>query len=632
MFIACLTMGVLIPGLEAADVALTWDPSVTNTDGSLLDNLAGYRLYYGAATRVYASTVEVGLVTSLTVTNLSPDQPVFFAVSAVNSNGDQSDLSAELLWTTPPLALPVDHFVWGPIPSPQTAGIPFSVSLQAKDANQITDLGFTGTVQLSVMNAERTGLLGTGPSSFDYPLHTANHDARTQVIYLTNELGRACTITALALNLSTIPGQTLKQWTLRLKHTSVDSFTKQSVWESTGWTTVYQGDLTVSADGWVEFEFSTPFFYNGLHHLMVDFSFNNMSSSLSGFCRYTTQSKSRTLYKAVNSTYGDPLAWARTTPKPALATARPNTRMKFDDPVSINPVSLSGFLKGAWNGTLRVSGPASGLVLAADDGAGHVGYGNVFDVLASATGLVVVGSPIDPIFIPADSPTGFSDIIETRIAGIPPSVSLEKEDNSLKIGVWGTVGADIQIQVSSNPAQSWAWEPLQDLLLTNLAFSSEGTPLPAPRDTLEDAFIPAFEWFVPSLATDSPSRFFRVVMPYTYAVLADQVLRSKGYHPRLIVARLPGETTHDVCYVGEDEAYIDCTDDRFILALNYSGATIREIADDYGGYVSLNWTSASEFVYTNGARLLIATVVKTDPPASDPPLASTQASGLEIDF
>jgi hypothetical protein len=84
--------------------------------------------------------------------------------------------------------------------------------------------------------------------------------------------------------------------------------------------------------------------------------------------------------------------------------------------------------------------------------------------------------------------------------------------------------------------------------------------------------------------------------------------------------------------VGEDAAYIDCSEDRFILALNYSGATIREIADDYGGYVSMNWTSASEFVFTNGVRQLVSTVVKTDSPSSDPPLAGTESPSIVVDF
>jgi len=188
------------------------------------------------------------------------------------------------------------------------------------------------------------------------------------------------------------------------------------------------------------------------------------------------------------------------------------------------------------------------------------------------------------------------------------------------------------VQASSNLVNSLAWEPVATLLLTNVATSADGTALPAPLNALEAAYVPAQEWYSPLVTTSSPSQFFRVVMSYSYAVLADKVLKGKGYQTRLILVRLPGETVHDVCYVGGDGAYIDCSEDLFILAFNYSGATIREIADNYGAYVTMNWTSASEFVFTNGARQLLATVVKTDLPSSDPVLASVQTSSIEIDF
>jgi hypothetical protein len=224
------------------------------------------------------------------------------------------------------------------------------------------------------------------------------------------------------------------------------------------------------------------------------------------------------------------------------------------------------------------------------------------------------------------------DITSINAGGIPPVVSLTIAEKEMKMGIWGTVGADLLVQANSNLANPLAWEFLKNLTLTNVAPSSNGTPPADSQNTLETAFVPALEWFTLSIATSCTSQFFRVVMPYNYAVLADKVLKSKGYQTKLIVVRLPGETLHDVCYVGKDAAYIDCSENHYILALNYSGATIREIADDYGGYVNMNWTSASEFVFTNGVRQIVSTVVKTDSPSSDPQLASTPASSIEVDF
>ena len=525
---------------------------------------------------------------------------------------------------------PLASFNWNSIPSPQAAGVPFPVTIQAKDANNITITNFARTVTITGIRPAGNLIVGASTSSSGYPMYTANQDARTQVIYLTNEIGRACVIKALALNVSTLPGQTLRKWSIRMKHTSLGNYIKQSGWDSTAWTTVYQNDQTVSATGWVEFAFSVPFSYNGRDNLMVDFSFNNSNSTRSGSCRYTSASKNRTLYSAVNSTYGDPLTWSRTSPKPNLSTLLPNIRLQVLDPVGITPTNITGFVNGVWSGNVSVSSTAMGLALSADDGAGHMGYGNLFDVLGlPETALMIAGTTVEPAVV---TPAGFSNITQARAGGIPPFVSLRIETEGLKMGIWGTVGADILVQTSSNPANPLAWELLESLLMTNVARSIDGTPLPAPRDTLEAAYVPAIEWLYPSSATSYLNQYFRVVMPYNYAVLADKVLKTKGFHTRLIVIRLPGETVHDVCYVNEDKAYIDCSEDRFILALNHSGETIREIADDYSAYVNMNWTSASEFTYTNGGRQLIATVVKTDPPSSDPPLASSQTSGIEVDF
>lgn len=230
------------------------------------------------------------------------------------------------------------------------------------------------------------------------------------------------------------------------------------------------------------------------------------------------------------------------------------------------------------------------------------------------------------------TPAPTAGIASDGIAGIPPSISLTLGDGSMKMGILGTVGADIRFQTSTNISSPFAWEPLLDLLLTNAAAAGDGALAAAARSTLETAFVPAFAWVTPGTETSGPIRFFRAIMPYNYAVLADKVLRSKGYQTRLVVVRLPGTTLHDVCYVGEDQAYIAGSEDHHLLAMHYSGATIRDIANDYSDHVKMNWTSASEFVFASGNRQLVATVVKTESPASDPSPASVTTPGIAVDF
>jgi len=73
---------------------LSWTPPTTNSDGTTLTDLAGYRVAYGRATDDLEQSADItnpGL-TTYTVGNLSSGQ-WFFAVYAVNAAGVQSDIS-----------------------------------------------------------------------------------------------------------------------------------------------------------------------------------------------------------------------------------------------------------------------------------------------------------------------------------------------------------------------------------------------------------------------------------------------------------------------------------------------------------------------------------------------------------
>jgi hypothetical protein len=241
------------------------------------------------------------------------------------------------------------------------------------------------------------------------------------------------------------------------------------------------------------------------------------------------------------------------------------------------------------------------------------------------------GGSTTPESPPAASTSTPPSNVQATIGGIPPVLFLTHEEGEAqpRLSFWGTVGADVVVQASTNLTGPIAWLSITNLTLTNAA-PVEGQA--AAQDALAAAFVPAMESLIPPADTSNPAMFYRLIMPYNYAVLADKVLKGKGYQTYLVVVRLPGETLHDVCYANQDQAYIDCSEATFVLALNHCGPTIREIADDYGGYVSMNWTSASTFTFTNGIRHLMGTVVKTDDPASDPPLTSTESSAININF
>ena len=184
-------------------------------------------------------------------------------------------------------------------------------------------------------------IIGTGTSSWQYPLATVYHDARTQTIYLAGEIGGAFQISALSLDVTTTPGQTMNSFTIRMKHTSLSSYSTAS-WESSGLTTVYQANENITTTGWKTFAFTTPFDYNGSDNLMVDISFNNSSWTSDGQCRYSTPGGNRTIYYRTDSGYGDPLTWSGSTPAPSSTAYVPNVRLESGNTVATPTFSPDG--------------------------------------------------------------------------------------------------------------------------------------------------------------------------------------------------------------------------------------------------------------------------------------------------
>lgn len=88
----------------SANVRLAWDPN-PETD------LRTYRLYRGTAPNSYTSSTEVGLATTTDVSGLADGTTYYFALSAVNQAGLESNLSNEVSYQTPVDLPPVvgDH-------------------------------------------------------------------------------------------------------------------------------------------------------------------------------------------------------------------------------------------------------------------------------------------------------------------------------------------------------------------------------------------------------------------------------------------------------------------------------------------------------------------------------------------
>lgn len=94
-FFTCIAiLTFFAPEAYSAQATLSWN---ANTESGV----TGYKIYYGQASRGYTSTVNAGAATSYTVPGLQDGRAYYFAVTAYNSSGAESEFSQEVTCTTP---------------------------------------------------------------------------------------------------------------------------------------------------------------------------------------------------------------------------------------------------------------------------------------------------------------------------------------------------------------------------------------------------------------------------------------------------------------------------------------------------------------------------------------------------
>lgn len=80
--------------LATPQVTLAWDASPSSS-------VSGYRLYYGVSSRNYTNVLDVGDLTTATVSNLVVSTTYYFAVTAYDIAGLESDYSSEISYVVP---------------------------------------------------------------------------------------------------------------------------------------------------------------------------------------------------------------------------------------------------------------------------------------------------------------------------------------------------------------------------------------------------------------------------------------------------------------------------------------------------------------------------------------------------
>src|SRR4051812_46120770 len=74
-------------------------PAVLTWNAVAVPNLAGYRIYYGTSPLAFSQSVDVGNVTTATVTKLSSATTYYFAATAYDTLNQESVISNEVCKT-----------------------------------------------------------------------------------------------------------------------------------------------------------------------------------------------------------------------------------------------------------------------------------------------------------------------------------------------------------------------------------------------------------------------------------------------------------------------------------------------------------------------------------------------------
>ena len=92
-----------------------------------------------------------------------------------------------------------------------------------------------------------------------------------------------------------------------------------------------------------------------------------------------------------------------------------------------------------------------------------------------------------------------------------------------------------------------------------------------------------------------------------FATLAADLLREKGYSPRLVVVFMPHDV-HVVCYVTETRSYLDFNRRKQPAPLVKCDGDLGAIAARVAQSFRSPWRSVSEFTFRKGVKRFVSTV------------------------
>ena len=290
------------------------------------------------------------------------------------------------------------HFVWSTIPSRQTNGLPFSVTISAQDYYNTTASNFTGTVALS----GEGGGGGTTNKIFG-DVASASYSSGTYT------MGFAFT----------------PNTNIVVTHVRSYSGTKVSIWTATG-TLLASQPVSGTAGTWTETPLTTPLTLSAGVTYQVGFYTGGGAYYYYSYGNSFPTAFANGTIPGGGSYYTGSDAFPTTLDSGYFLLVDLKYTVGGQVPVTIMPTSSGNFVNGVWSGSITAQQRATNVTLQADDGQGHTGTSNPFDVVP-ASGVI-------DHFV-------WSAIPSPRTNGVPFSVTISAQDyyNTTASNFTGTV-------------------------------------------------------------------------------------------------------------------------------------------------------------------------------------------------
>ncbi|HEY5233420.1 MAG TPA: immunoglobulin domain-containing protein [Verrucomicrobiae bacterium] len=309
---------------------------------------------------------------TLLLTNVQLTQAGNYSVLVTNAYGSTNSANAVLSVVTT-----LDHFAWSTISSPQSADQPFGVTVTAENAFGVTVTNFTGSVSLRASSA---GALTNSAAILNGGFETGT---------LTNWTLTNSAYGQFVINNGTVipPGASGPVAPYAGSHSALGDENGPGAFDTYQDISIPSG-VSAASLSWAHCVRNYFGAFNSAQGFQVRICDTNNTVLATAF---TTSPGDALLGNWVQTNY-DVTAFAGRTVRVMfwvdsgsyyIDAYVDNVSLQLAAGISIAPTNSGSFVNGVWSGNITVPQPATNVVLTANDGSGHAGSSNPFDVVLS---------------------------------------------------------------------------------------------------------------------------------------------------------------------------------------------------------------------------------------------------------